>query len=468
MERIWIKETQKYLNQEITLFGWVDSRRDHGKIIFIDLRDKTGIVQLVFTSYNKELYQEAEKLRSEWVIKVSGKVNLRPKEMMNPKILTGEFEIEVNNLEILSQAKTLPFDISSNGKEISEELRLKYRYLDLRRKRLKENILERAKTIKFIRDFLSVKDFVEIETPNLTKSTPEGARDYVVPSRLEPGKFYALPQSPQQYKQLLMVSGFERYFQIARCFRDEDTRGDRQPEFTQLDLEMDFPAQDDVLSLVENMLKELVEKIYPEKKIQKFPFERLTYKEVIQKYQTDKPDLRKNKNDPNELAFVFIVDFPLFEWKQSENRWDAVHHPFTRPQFKNGETIKELIERMKKEPQNILAHQYDLVLNGYEIGGGSLRINEPELLESVFEILGHLKESVNQKFGHLIEAFSFGAPPHGGIAIGLDRLIMILRNESSIREVIAFPKTGDAKDLMMNAPSSLDEAQLKELHLKIT
>ncbi len=468
MERIWIKETQKYLNQEITLFGWVDSRRDHGKIIFIDLRDKTGIVQLVFTSYNKELYQEAEKLRSEWVIKVSGKVNLRPKEMMNPKILTGEFEIEVNNLEILSQAKTLPFDISSNGKEISEELRLKYRYLDLRRKRLKENILERAKTIKFIRDFLSVKDFVEIETPNLTKSTPEGARDYVVPSRLEPGKFYALPQSPQQYKQLLMVSGFERYFQIARCFRDEDTRGDRQPEFTQLDLEMDFPAQDDVLSLVENMLKELVEKIYPEKKIQKFPFERLTYKEVIQKYQTDKPDLRKNKNDPNELAFVFIVDFPLFEWKQSENRWDAVHHPFTRPQFKNGETIKELIERMKKEPQNILAHQYDLVLNGYEIGGGSLRINEPELLESVFEILGHLKESVNQKFGHLIEAFSFGAPPHGGIAIGLDRLIMILRNESSIREVIAFPKTGDARDLMMNAPSSLDEAQLKELHLKIT
>ena len=468
MERIWIKETQKYLNQEITLFGWVDSRRDHGKIIFIDLRDKTGIVQLVFTSYNKELYQEAEKLRSEWVIKVSGKVNLRPKEMMNPKILTGEFEIEVNNLEILSQAKTLPFDISSNGKEISEELRLKYRYLDLRRERLKENILERAKTIKFIRDFLSVKDFVEIETPNLTKSTPEGARDYVVPSRLEPGKFYALPQSPQQYKQLLMVSGFERYFQIARCFRDEDTRGDRQPEFTQLDLEMDFPAQDDVLSLVENMLKELVEKIYPEKKIQKFPFERLTYKEVIQKYQTDKPDLRKNKNDPNELAFVFIVDFPLFEWKQSENRWDAVHHPFTRPQFKNGETIKELIERMKKEPQNILAHQYDLVLNGYEIGGGSLRINEPELLESVFEILGHLKESVNQKFGHLIEAFSFGAPPHGGIAIGLDRLIMILRNESSIREVIAFPKTGDARDLMMNAPSSLDEAQLKELHLKIT
>ncbi|HPC31070.1 MAG TPA: aspartate--tRNA ligase [Candidatus Paceibacterota bacterium] len=468
MERIWIKETQKYLNQEITLFGWVDSRRDHGKIIFIDLRDKTGIVQLVFTSYNKELYQEAEKLRSEWVIKVSGKVNLRPKEMMNPKILTGEFEIEVNNLEILSQAKTLPFDISSNGKEISEELRLKYRYLDLRRERLKENILERAKTIKFIRDFLSAKDFVEIETPNLTKSTPEGARDYVVPSRLEPGKFYALPQSPQQYKQLLMVSGFERYFQIARCFRDEDTRGDRQPEFTQLDLEMDFPAQDDVLSLVENMLKELVEKIYPEKKIQKFPFERLTYKEVIQKYQTDKPDLRKNKNDPNELAFVFIVDFPLFEWKQSENRWDAVHHPFTRPQFKNRETIKELIERMKKEPQNILAHQYDLVLNGYEIGGGSLRINEPELLESVFEILGHLKESVNQKFGHLIEAFSFGAPPHGGIAIGLDRLIMILRNESSIREVIAFPKTGDARDLMMNAPSSLDEAQLKELHLKIT
>ncbi len=468
MERIWIKETQKYLNQEITLCGWVDSRRDHGKIIFIDLRDKTGIIQLVFTPINKELYQKAEKLRNEWVIKVSGKVNMRPKEMINPKILTGELEIEVKNLEILSQAKTLPFDISTDGKEISEELRLKYRYLDLRRERLKENILARAKVIKFIRDFLFEKDFIEIETPNLTKSTPEGARDYVVPSRLEIGKFYALPQSPQQYKQLLMVGGFERYFQIARCFRDEDTRGDRQPEFTQLDLEMDFLSQDDVLSLIENMFKELVEKFYPEKKIQKFPFERLNYKEVIQKYQTDKPDLRKNKNDPNELAFVFIVDFPLFEWKQTENRWDAVHHPFTRPQFTKGETMEELIKRMKKEPQNILAHQYDLVLNGYEIGGGSLRINEPQLLEAVFEILGHTKEAINQKFGHLIEAFSFGAPPHGGIAIGLDRLIMILRNESSIREVIAFPKTGDARDLMMNAPSSLDESQLKELHLKIT
>ncbi|HOK17422.1 MAG TPA: aspartate--tRNA ligase [Candidatus Paceibacterota bacterium] len=468
MERIWIKETQKYLNQEITLCGWVDSRRDHGKIIFIDLRDKTGIIQLVFTPINKELYQKAEKLRNEWVIKISGEVKKRPKEMINPKILTGELEIEVKNLEILSQAKTLPFDISTDGKEISEELRLKYRYLDLRRERLKENILARAKVIKFIRDFLFEKDFIEIETPNLTKSTPEGARDYVVPSRLEIGKFYALPQSPQQYKQLLMVGGFERYFQIARCFRDEDTRGDRQPEFTQLDLEMDFLSQDDVLSLIENMFKELVEKFYPEKKIQKFPFERLNYKEVIQKYQTDKPDLRKNKNDPNELAFVFIVDFPLFEWKQTENRWDAVHHPFTRPQFTKGETMEELIKRMKKEPQNILAHQYDLVLNGYEIGGGSLRINEPQLLEAVFEILGHTEEAINQKFGHLIEAFSFGAPPHGGIAIGLDRLIMILRNESSIREVIAFPKTGDARDLMMNAPSSLDESQLKELHLKIT
>jgi len=468
MERIWIKETQKYLNQEITLCGWVDSRRDHGKIIFIDLRDKTGIIQLVFTPINKELYQKAEKLRNEWVIKISGEVKKRPKEMINPKILTGELEIEVKNLEILSQAKTLPFDISTDGKEISEELRLKYRYLDLRRERLKENILARAKVIKFIRDFLFEKDFIEIETPNLTKSTPEGARDYVVPSRLEIGKFYALPQSPQQYKQLLMVGGFERYFQIARCFRDEDTRGDRQPEFTQLDLEMDFLSQDDVLSLIENMFKELVEKFYPEKKIQKFPFERLNYKEVIQKYQTDKPDLRKNKNDPNELAFVFIVDFPLFEWKQTENRWDAVHHPFTRPQFTKGETMEELIKRMKKEPQNIMAHQYELVLNGYEIGGGSLRINEPQLLEAVFEILGHTEEAINQKFGHLIEAFSFGAPPHGGIAIGLDRLIMILRNESSIREVIAFPKTGDARDLMMNAPSSLDESQLKELHLKIT
>lgn len=467
MERLWIKDTINNLNKEIHLFGWVDSRRDHGKIIFIDLRDRTGVVQLVFTPSNKEIYENAQKLRPEWVIEIKGKILQRPKEMVNPKILTGEIEIEVTDLKILSQAKTPPFDLSTDGKEIGEELRLKYRYLDLRRERLKENIISRFKVTKFIRDFLSEKGFIEVETPNLTKSTPEGARDYVVPSRLEPGKFYALPQSPQQYKQLLMVSGLERYFQIARCFRDEDTRGDRQPEFTQLDLEMDFPQEEDILSLIEKMFKEMIEKLFPEKKIKEFPFPRLDYSEVMKKYNSDKPDLRNNKNDPNELAFAFVVNFPLFEWKETENRWDSVHHPFTRPRFLEGETIPQLVERMKKDTPHILAHQYDVVLNGYEIGGGSLRISEPELLEAVFEILGHTKEAIERKFGHLLEAFSYGVPPHGGIALGLDRIMMILRNEPSIREVIAFPKTGDGRDLMMNAPSEIDQAQLKELHLKI-
>ncbi|MGB9763074.1 MAG: aspartate--tRNA ligase [Minisyncoccia bacterium] len=467
MERIWIKNSLNYLNQEITLYGWVNSRRDHGKIIFIDLRDKTGIVQLVFLPNKKEIYDLANKLRSEWVIKIKGIVRERPKGMENPELVTGNIEIEITDLEIINEALTPPFDLTTNGKEIGEDLRLKYRYLDLRRGRLHKNLINRAYVTKFIRDFLFEHNFIEIETPSLTKSTPEGARDYVVPARLAPGKFYALPQSPQQYKQLLMVSGFERYFQIARCFRDEDTRGDRQPEFTQLDLEMDFPEEEDILSLIENLFKQLVEKLYPHKKILQFPFPRLDYQEVMSKYQTDKPDLRVNKNDADELAPAFIVNFPLFEWKESERRFDAVHHPFTRPQMKEGETLNELINRLKQAPQAALAHQYDFVLNGYEVGGGSLRIHEPELLKAIFEIMGHSEEAIQNKFGHLLEAFKYGVPPHGGIALGIDRILMILENEPSIREVIAFPKTGDGRDLMMNAPAELDPGQLKELHLKI-
>ena len=467
MPRLWIKNTLQYFNQEVSLYGWVNSRRDHGKIIFIDLRDKTGIVQLVFSPDKKEVYELADKLRSEWVIEIRGKVNARPKSMENVKLITGSIEIEVNSLQILAEARTPPFDISSDGKEIGEDLRLKYRYLDLRRERMKKNLNHRYQFIKFIRDYLTKKEFIEVETPELTKSTPEGARDYVVPSRLDSGKFYALPQSPQQYKQLLMVAGLERYFQIARCFRDEDTRGDRQPEFTQLDLEMDFPTQEDILALIENLFKNLIEKLYPEKKIQQFPFPRLSYEEAIVKYHTDKPDFRKDKNNPNELAFAFVVDFPLFEWKEEEKRFEAVHHPFTRPKFNKGENTKGIIERIKKDPSQPLAQQYDFILNGYEIGGGSIRIHEPELLEAIFETMGHKKEAIYQKFGHLLEAFKYGVPPHGGIALGLDRIVMILENELSLREVIAFPKTGDAKDLMMNAPSEIDEKQLKELHLKI-
>ena len=300
----------------------------------------------------------------------------------------------------------------------------------------------------------------------MTKSTPEGARDYVVPSRLQPGKFYALPQSPQQYKQLLMVAGIERYFQIARCFRDEDTRGDRQPEFTQLDVEMDFPSQEDILTLTENLLKEAIAKIAPEKKILKFPFPRIPYNQAIAKYHSDKPDLRKNK-DSNTLAFGFVVNFPLFEWKKSEKRWGSMHHPFTRPSFLKNETISQTIERIKKDPQKVLAQQYDIVLNGSEIGGGSLRIHEPRLLEAIFEVLGHKKEEIKNKFGHLLEAFQYGVPPHGGIALGIDRILMMLTGEKTIREVIAFPKTSDGRDLMMHAPSKISLKQLKELHLNI-
>ena len=331
---------------------------------------------------------------------------------------------------------------------------------------MKNNLISRHKIIQFIRNFLSDNGFIEIETPILTKSTPEGARDYVVPSRLAHGKFYALPQSPQQYKQLLMVAGIEKYFQIARCFRDEDSRGDRQPEFTQLDLEISFPTQEELLSLIEKLYIETVKSIAPEKHITMIPFPRLTYDEVMKNYNTDKPDLRKNKEDKNELAFAFILDFPAFEWKKTEKRWDAVHHPFTKTQ--NPENLKEeeFIEKIKKSPEKFLAHQYDFVCNGYEIGGGSIREHNPRVLEAVFEVMGNKKEDIREKFGHILEAFEYGAPPHGGIATGIDRFVMIMANEPSIREVIAFPKTGDGRDLMMNSPSTIDKQQLKELEIK--
>jgi aspartyl-tRNA synthetase len=462
--KLSIIDTPKHLDKEIELFGWVDVRRDHGKLIFFDLRDRTGKVQLVIKPDDKELHKLAEIMRPEWVIRVKGKVAKRPPEMINPKEATGEFELKVKEITVLAEAKTSPFDISGGGYDIGEELRLKYRYLDLRRPRLQKNLKMRSEVIKFIRDFLVSHDFVEIETPILGKSTPEGARDYLVPARLRPGSFYALPQSPQQYKQLLMVAGFEKYFQIARCFRDEDTRGDRQPEFTQLDIEMSFVKEEEILNLIEELFLKLVKEFFPEKDITALPFPKIVYQKVMEKYKTDKPDLRENKEGKNELAFLFVTDFPMFEWRKEEKRWDTVHHPFTKIKTRSADWRTEI---RKENAEKLMAHQYDFVLNGFEIGGGSIRENNPEILEKVFEIMGHKKEEVKEQFGHLLEAFRYGVPPHGGIALGLDRIVAVLLGEPNIREVIAFPKTGDGRDLMMDAPAEVGKSQLAELGITL-
>jgi len=456
--RTLVKDIVSQEEQEVELSGWVAVRRDHGKIIFIDLRDRSGVVQVVFIGKSKELYEAADKLRPEWVVKIIGQVNKRPANMINPNLPTGEHEVLATALEVWAEAQTPPIALDTDGYEIGEESRMKYRYLDLRRARMQRNLRARSKTLAFVDEYFKNHDFVEVETPILGKSTPEGARDYLVPSRLYPGKFYALPQAPQQYKQLLMVAGLERYFQVARCFRDEDTRGDRQPEFTQIDFEMSFVEREDVMSFLESFMVELMKNTYPEKKITRTPFPRLSYAEAIKKYKSDKPDLRKDKNDPNELAFVWLVDFPFYEHNIQERRWDFGHNPFSMPEG----------GKLPDQPSvDIKAMQYDLVLNGFEIAGGSIRNHKPELLKKAFELLGYKDSLILDKFGHMIEAFSYGVPPHGGAAIGFDRLMMILLNEPNIREVIAFTKTGDGRDLMSNAPSDVDEKQLKELHIKI-
>ncbi|MBU1146032.1 aspartate--tRNA ligase [Patescibacteria group bacterium] len=460
MTRTLIKDTVGKVGEEVILKGWVHVRRDMGKIIFIDLRDATGLIQIVFASKDKDFMVEANKLRSEFVVAITGKVNARPEKMVNPKLATGTVEIEAKKLEILNEAKTIPFEIDKDTAPVSEELRLKYRYLDLRSERMRKNILLRSQMLNEIKNFLHERDFVEIETPYITKGTPEGAREYIVPSRLHAGKFYVLPQSPQQFKQLLMVAGFEKYFQIARCFRDEDQRGDRQPEFTQIDMEMSFVEQEDVMKLTEEMMISLAGKVAPEKKIQKIPFPILTYDEAKKKYNTDKPDLRKDKNDPNELAFCWVVDFPLFEWSESEKKLVSSHHPFTMPH-------KDDLEDLEEHPLDVRAYAYDLVLNGYEVGGGSIRVNDKNLQSKIFRLLGVSKDDAEARFGHILEAFTYGAPPHGGIAPGLDRLAMLFAGEPNIREVMAFPKTSDARDLMMGAPSELPENQLKEAHIKM-
>lgn len=461
MKRIYIKDLKNYINQEVVINGWVSVRRDQGKLIFFDFRDMSGRIQGVILPNNTNAHEVGSKIRPEWVVEVHGKVNQRPEQAIQKDKQNGDIEVEILNISILNEAEALPFDIIGDGKEINEETRLRYRYIDLRRERMQKNLKNRHRIIQFVREFYSNEGFSEIETPCLTKSTPEGSRDYIVPSRLGRGKFYALPQSPQQYKQLLMTAGFEKYFQIARCFRDEDTRGDRQPEFTQVDMEMSFADQNEIMTINENLLINIVKTLYPKKQIQEVPFPIFSYKEVVRKYGNDKPDIRKDKNNSDLLAFCWIVDFPFFK-KTDNGEWTFTHNPFSSPK---PEYIPNLMG--KKHIENIVAAQYDIVLNGHEIGGGSIRNHKPKALKKVFEIMGYSSERIEKNFGHMLKALASGAPPHGGLAFGFDRLMMILQNEPNIREVIAFAKTGEGRDLMMESPSEIQPDQLKELRIKI-
>jgi len=445
-----VEETLDQIGKKVKLFGWVDSRRDHGKLVFIDLRDRSGIIQVVGDD-------KLGSLRPEDVVEIEGMVQSRPETMVNEKIKSGKIEISVESVKTLGKSDDLPFPLETDGYEIEEEKRLRYRYLDLRRHRMTANLKSRHQMIKFMRDWLDEKGFIEIETPILTKATPEGARDFLVPSRFQPGSFYALPQSPQQYKQLLMVAGIEKYFQIARCFRDEDPRADRAyGEFSQLDLEMSFATQEEILNLIETLFTEMVEKLF-KKKIFKKPFPRFTHAEAIKKFGADKFDLRE-KEDPDVLAFAWVLDFPLFE-KTQEREIAPSHHPFTAPK-------DEDIPLLDKEPMKVRSWQHDLVCNGFEVAGGSIRITDSEIQRKIFKILGLGEAEIEAKFGHLLEAFKFGVPPHGGIASGIERLLMTILGEKNLREVIAFPMTSGGKTAVMDAPSPASEKQLKELGLQ--
>jgi aspartyl-tRNA synthetase len=455
--RIYIKDLKEQVGSEVTIAGWVDVRRDQGKMVFFDMRDMTGKVQCVTLPVHPEAIDKAKEIRPEWVLEVRGLVKAR-----NDKNAAqgGGVELEVLNIEVLNKAETSPFDITKDTSEINEETRLAYRYLDLRSDRMQKNIRMRSEFVKRVREFLFSKMFTEIETPLLTESTPEGSRDFVVPSRLNPGKFYALPQSPQQYKQLLMVGGMEKYFQIARALRDEDLRADRGFEHTQVDVEMSFVEMNDVMSLIEEMITTVVESMGFV--IKQKPFPRITYKESMEKYGADKFDMRteEEKKDKKVLAYAWVVNFPFFE-KTDEGKWTFTHNPFSMP-------VPEHVDWLLKGEniENILTTQYDLVCNGYESGGGSIRAHKPEILEATYKVMGYTKEEIEDRIGHMLEAFKYGVPPHGGIALGVERNLMNLTGETYLREVVAFPMTRGGKTAVMNAPKPLEEKQLKELGIK--
>ena len=450
----------KDAGNKATLCGWVETQRIQGKVSFILLRDRYGITQ-VFV--NPNLTKQLGEIRRESVIKITGEVVKRPDNQVKKEEITGEIELSAENIEIITAAEPLPLE---PGVESSDDIRLKYRYLDLRTPQMTKNMVLRHKACLAMRDYLDKQDFLEITTPILTKSTPEGARDYLVPSRVHKGKFYALPQSPQQYKQLLMVAGMDKYFQIAPCFRDENSRANRCPgEFYQVDMEMSFVTQDQVLELVEGLIIDLIKKVFPEKKFTQVPFPRIPYDEAMAKYKVDSPDIRKNKEDKNELGFSWVVDFPLFTKQSDEDffhgagkEWGPSHHMFTMPKESD-------LPLLDSDPGKAKSYQHDLVLNGNEVGGGSIRIHDPKIQKKIFDLIG-FNEKQAEEFKYLLEAFSYGVPPHGGLALGLDRLLMIIMGNDSIRELIAFPKDKAARDPVMDAPSTVAKEQLDDLGIK--